>query len=276
MKLEKIITQANANVCLEFRAMERSLRATGCTLPLLVLPYDDKTFDLPENASWWSDPAIAAWLKERRTHPGYMKYHCLTSANYQFVDTDVVFLRNPEEALGGVEGFVACCGHWRDPAHAITGHSKEILSALSTNWQRKIFNAGQFACDRALYSFEKLRETAEDRAYRQTALDVPFHEQAGLNLLVGLSQAPFTNLTLPPQELESSWAGDYPADFEKFWTDAKRKPYLIHWAGGIAKRNYPINELFLSFLSVDERAEWRGKRNRAEKHAWLSRKLFSR
>jgi hypothetical protein len=47
MKIEKIITLANNKVRLRFLAMERSLRATGCQLPLLVIPYDDKLFELP-------------------------------------------------------------------------------------------------------------------------------------------------------------------------------------------------------------------------------------
>ena len=33
--------------------MERSLRAVGCDLPLLVIPYDEDLFELPPNAEWW-------------------------------------------------------------------------------------------------------------------------------------------------------------------------------------------------------------------------------
>jgi hypothetical protein len=38
MKIDKIISMANQKVRLRFLAMERSLRATGCQLPLWVIP----------------------------------------------------------------------------------------------------------------------------------------------------------------------------------------------------------------------------------------------
>jgi len=72
MKLEKIITLANEPVRLRFLAMERSLRATGCDLPLLVIPYDDRRFELPPNAQWW-ETDLGRWLKQERTHPTMAK-----------------------------------------------------------------------------------------------------------------------------------------------------------------------------------------------------------
>lgn len=44
MKIDKIITMANKTVRLQFLAMERSLRSTGCTLPIWVIPFDNNTF----------------------------------------------------------------------------------------------------------------------------------------------------------------------------------------------------------------------------------------
>jgi hypothetical protein len=41
MKIDKIISMANQKVRLRFLALERSLRASGCQLPILVIPYDD-------------------------------------------------------------------------------------------------------------------------------------------------------------------------------------------------------------------------------------------
>lgn len=50
MKLESIITLASTEVRLRFIAMERSLRATGCDLPLRVIPYNANASKLPLNA----------------------------------------------------------------------------------------------------------------------------------------------------------------------------------------------------------------------------------
>ena len=129
MKLDFIVTLANRNAEVTFRAMERSLRETGCELPIKVIPYNDDTFDLPEGSEWWEDKEFIQWSDTNCKHPMMRKYQCLTSANYQFVDTDVIFLRNPEAALGEHEGFIASCGHWHDQEHTFTPQSRAILKA---------------------------------------------------------------------------------------------------------------------------------------------------
>jgi hypothetical protein len=257
MKLERIITLANAAVRLRFAAMERSLRATGCGLPLAVIPYDEQRFDLPASAAWWELPDVLAWLSSGKTHPMTRKYQCLTIANYQYVDSDVIFLRNPEEVLAPHAGFVTSCCHWRDPAHTTTEESERILSAKSTTWRKTTFNSGQFACDRALYTLESLKNTAEK--FADTCLRLPYHEQPGMNLLVHEAGVKITNLTLPPQEMESTWAGDYEGRYEEFWRDARRKPYLIHWAGTATKPGRPIDQLIYKFLTAAENQEWKAQ-----------------
>jgi hypothetical protein len=254
MKLEKIITLANGAARLRFAAMERSLRATGCGLPLAVIPYDEQRFDLPANAAWWELPEVMGWLATERTRPVMRKYQCLLAANYQFVDADVIFLRNPEEVLAAHAGFVTSCCHWRDPAHTTTEESEKILSAKSTTWRKTTFNTGQFACDRALYTFEGLKRTAAK--FEATCLRQPYHEQPGLNLLVHEAGVEITNLTLPPHGMESTWAGDYAGGYEEYWSDAQRKPYLIHWAGTAMDAGRPIDKLFYNYLTAAEKAEW--------------------
>jgi hypothetical protein len=256
MKLEKIITLANRAVRLRFLAMERSLRATGCRLPLWVIPYDDHRFDLPEHSTWWEIPDLISWLLQEQAQPKMRKYQCLLVGNYHFVDTDVIFLRNPEEVLAPHSGFVASCGHWHNPGHTYTTESSRISSARTTTWQKDTFNSGQFACDQPLYAFDKLAATAARPEFIRTCLRFPFHEQPGLNLLVLHSGVGITNLTLPPFCMESTWAGDYPAEYVKYWQEPKRQPHLIHWAGLPMDVPRPINQLFYSFLTPAEKADW--------------------
>src|SRR6478609_7478064 len=104
MQLEKIISLANENTRLRFLAMERSLRATGCTLPLWVIPYDDNRFELPPNAIWWQIDNIITWLEGKMASKPKRKYQCMLEGNYQFVDADVIFLKNPETALANLSG----------------------------------------------------------------------------------------------------------------------------------------------------------------------------
>jgi hypothetical protein len=258
MQLDKIITLANRPVRLRFLAMERSLRAVGCDLPLLVIPYDGNRFDLPPNATWWEMPGLLAWLKQERAHPTMAKYQCLTVPNYQFVDADVVLLRDPAAVLRAETAFVTSCGHWRDPDQTITPESKQLLRARSTCWPRVIFNTGQYACEPALFTEEQLRAACLDPRNVATCLRQPHHEQPGINLLVHHSGVAVHNLTLPPTNMESTWAGDYPDEnFTATWQDEARKPYLIHWAGCDMNTGRPIDRLFTDYLTQSEQAEWR-------------------
>lgn len=256
MKLDYIVTLANRTVRLRFLAMERSLRAVGCDLPLKVIPYDDARFELPARAEWWELPEITGWLARERAHPMMRKYQCLTLAGYQFVDADVCFLRDPSRVLEPLDGVVTSCGHWHNPAEATTAESRDWLAARSTTWQKTVFNTGQFACDRSLYDISTLRVRAESADFVATCLRLPYHEQPGLNLLVNAADVPVHNLTLPPWNLQSTWAGDYPAEYARYWVTEAEKPYLIHWAGVPMHIDRPINALFLDHLTTSEKAEW--------------------
>jgi hypothetical protein len=256
MKIDKIISMANQNVKLRFLAMERSLRDTGCDLPLLVIPYDDNLFDLPKGSTWWEIPEIIHWLDREKSHPVMRKYQCLTINNYQFVDSDVCFLRNPQDVLEPFSGFITSCGHWHNPEQTYTEESLHLMLTKTTAWQSKVFNTGQFACNQEIYNTQSLITTAMQPEFVDTCVKFPHHEQPGLNMLVFSSGVKITNLTLPPVYMESTWAGDYPDKYEHYWTDSDRKPYLIHWAGTRMDIPRPMNQIFYNYLTASEKAEW--------------------
>ncbi len=256
MHLEKIVTLANEKVRLRFLAMERSLRAVGCDLPVWVIPYDDSLFELPKGAEWWEIPEMTGWLRDWKTHPTMRKYQCLTISGYQFVDADVVFLRDPAKVLQEAEGFVTSCGHWHDPMETVTPESMTFLKKKSTTWQKGVFNTGQWACDRQLFSFGGLKERAEESGFKSSCLLFPFHEQPGVNMLVNSADVPISNLTLPPYNMQSTWAGDYSGPYRSYWRTERETPYLIHWAGVPMEVLRDINELFYKYLTPAERLEW--------------------
>jgi hypothetical protein len=257
MNLEKIVTMANSTVRLQFLAMERSLRSVGCQLPLLVIPFDDKRFDLPPNATWWEIPEISRWLQEVKAHPLMRKYQCFTIANYHFTDTDIIFLRNPEEVLADESGFITSCSCWRSQLTTYTESSLKVLKSKSSLWQKNVFNSGQFACNKILYDIPTLKAICEDVNNIEACLKYERHEQPGVNLLVNLADIEIHNLSLHPTYMESTWAGDYLDEtYTRFWNDEKRKPYLIHWAGMYLNIYRPIDELFLNFLTPEEKEEW--------------------
>lgn len=257
MKLTKIISLSNNKTRLRLFAMIRSLRNVGCNLPVWVIPYDNDRFDLPTNCTWWEETKLTAWLNGHNARKVMRKYQCLLEENYQFVDSDVIFLRNPEEVLQPHNGFITSCCHWHNTGHTTSPELLNFFDATTTVWQQKVFNSGQYACDKILYDFDELKKVAEQPAYKPTCIDFKFHEQPGLNLLVNCTHVPVSNLTLQPYCMESTWAGDYnDENYERFWIDENRKPYLLHWAGCQMNINRPVDKLFLEYLTVDERNEW--------------------
>jgi hypothetical protein len=260
MQLEHLITLANRKTCLFFYAMERSLRATGCSLPIRVIPYDDERFDLPKGSSWLESEDFFTWLNQHNTPPMMRKYRCLFEQNFQYVDSDVIFLQNPFQVLQEHSGFITSCGHWHNPQEACTPATASYFGALSTNWQRCVFNSGQFACDTALYTPESLKEICKRPLFADTCLRFPFHDQPGINLLVYAHGVPITNLTLPPFNMPSTWAGDYldARHYQDLWHNANhptlQRPYLMHWAGRKPDGSKRVDQLFFDHLSTGEKA----------------------
>ncbi|MEX6689940.1 hypothetical protein QTN47_20700 [Danxiaibacter flavus] len=257
MQLSKIITLANRKTRLSFLAMERSLRASGCNLPLWVIPYDDNTFELPENSKWWQIPIVISWTIQNNIWPALRKIQCLTTENYQFVDSDVIFFKNPEQVLRDYTGFVTSCTHWNNPGHTYTTETLRYLRSKTSTWPRMVFNSGQWACDRKLYDSESMIYFCEhfytDTLFTKTQI---YKDQAAINLLVNYCDVPITNLTLPPTNMESTWAGDYQT--EEFFSlfEKKDKPYLIHWAGTPVQNQCFINQFIYKNLTAGEQAEF--------------------
>lgn len=257
MHLEKIISLANQNSELRFLAMVRSLRATGCTLPVWVIPYDDKKFNLPENCIWWELTGITDWIKLNKLWPAFKKIQCLTEQNYQFVDSDVIFLKNPEQVLTQFTGFVTCCTHWNNPDHTVTKETLAFFKEKTTIWQKFVFNSGQWACDEKLFEELELISFCEKHFINTLfTKNYLYKDQAGINILVNIKASKITNITLPPYNVESSWAGDYINNYEQYWLDENTKPYLLHWAGCKIYTSRSVDFLFTKYLSAREKSMW--------------------
>ena len=276
MVLDKIITIANRNSQLQFFAMVRSLRAVGCNLPVWVIPYDDQMFELPENCIWWNIELITTWIDKNKLWPAFKKIQCLTVKNYQFVDSDIIFLKNPERVLEKHNEFITSCLHWNNPKHTTTDETIVEYKNQTTTWHKLVFNSGQWACDKVLYPDEKSLIAYCENNFKETLFTNNFiyKDQAGINILVLMSKANITNITLPPFNMESTWAGDYKADdFEKYWIEYDKKPYLIHWAGCNMGVPLAVNKLFYQYLTSNEKKEWdeKVKKQKKSKRGFLQK-----
>lgn len=253
---------ASEEVRLDFLAMERSLRATGCDVPVYVIPFSDHRFELPENSTWWEEPI--AWTRrvagDRIRHPLQYRFYLLGIGGYQVADTDLIFLRNPSDVLRDHEGLIVACHQWHLADKAAPPDTLDLLRQQSSTWQSRLFNAGQFACGDPLYDLDELSELLIAPPFVDHAFigESPW-DQAGFNVLVAHRKPPMVNLCLPPHRMESTWAADYPGDYEKFWSEEHCKPYVIHWAGACLDQQFPINELFFQFLSESELREWKAR-----------------
>ena len=257
--------------------MERSLRATGCDLPLKVIPFDDQLFDLPKNSEWLRYGGALSTLKEIGTHPCHQRYAVMTESGYQYADTDIVFLRNPSDVLADHNGFVATCTQWKLPHYAVYPASESYLRSQSSTWPLRIFNSGQFASEHALYSPQALMDSLSQPEFQSTFFpaQAPW-DQPGFNLLVHQSSTHVTNVTLPPHNHPSTWAGDYSDDYKQVWENEGQAPFLVHWAGQVLDQKRPINELFFEFLTRDELAAWKKKQElRLKKRTAAYRKSLS-
>ena len=257
MELKSIITMANRKVLTQFNLMERSLRSTGCKLPLGVIPYNNQLFELPDNAYWMHNTELFQWLERSNAYSMCRKYACLLEENYLHVDTDIMFLRDPSIPLEKSDGFISFCGHWNNPNQTVSPDSLNYHKMRSTTWQKSCFNAGQFACDQKVFSHlnDMISFTETHPAKAPLLYDTKkWKDQNGLNLIINLRGVPVTNLTLPPHCLESSWAGDYEAPgFEyRYWSQTERMPFLIHWAGCSFGDDLAINDLAKAHLSKTE------------------------
>jgi len=275
MKLEKIISFANKTSELRFLVMVRSLRDTGCNLPVWVIPYDNNKFDLPDNCIWWEIKEVITLLEDNNIHCMKRKFQCFFTSNYQYVDADIIFLTNPEHALANLTGFITSCCHWNNPYYTYIQSTFELFRNKSTTWQKSIFNSGQFACDIELYDLNTLDEVIKNPLHHEALSE---HDQISINLFVFLSGVKITNTTLPPYNIESTWAGDYLYDnYSDYWINKDKKPYIIHWAGCKMDIGRPIDQLFLNYLTDVERQEWEKKLIEARKQKVQNRfhRMFS-
>ena len=99
-----------------------------------------------------------------------------------------------------------------------------------------------------------------------------YKDQPAINLLVNMTNVSIQNLTLPPYNMQSTWAGDYTGEYERYWKNETEKPYLIHWAGCSMNDSKPINQLFTRFLSEEEKETWK---KQAKKGGIAGQNLFS-
>jgi len=258
MVIEQILSLANNAVRWQFTAMERSLRAAGCDLPLQVIPYDENLFALPKNASWLDDTAIFSAVRDAQAVKLCRKYAALVQRRCAFFDSDIIHLRDPRAALEPLPNkvFIVADTEWNKARWTFTPETREIFLAESTLWALWNFNSGFFAYEDApvnvadVTAFLSSPIGAIARGASPTS-----SEQEGANFLIHQSRVEVVNLCLPPHRMESTMACDYPDHFADLLSLPNR-PFFMHFASNVLASEARIVKLFSEFLTREESAEY--------------------
>lgn len=273
MKIERIIAFANAKVRLEFLAMERSLRATGCDLPLLVIPFDDNLFELPQNAEWSRHDELFGFLKEKSAVPQCRKLTAFLNNNCAFFDSDIIHLKNPVEWLKPLpeNAFVVADTEWEKAQWTFTKETRDEYQSNSTIWLLDNFNSGFFAFSSVSVTLDMIKTQLSDPKHWKLLVGraPTTGEQAAANYLISLSGIEVVNLCLPPHRMESTMACDYPPDCDPL-LKKPNAPAFVHYAGPGRNYDAPIARLIFDYLTKAEAAElWKEfelRKERARRH----------
>jgi hypothetical protein len=251
---------ANAKVRLDFLAMYRSLRATGCDLPVRVIPYDDSRFDLPMGAEWLEDREFFAFLKEHKAVNMCRKILALTQRNSAYFDSDIVHIRSFSSDLEAFpEGcLIAADPEWSIKAWTFSEETKRVYESGSSTWVLDNFNAGFFALGSQGIEKDYIKSLFKDQMFSRLCQGggPTSSDQEAINYLTFMTDLKVVNLCLPPYRMESTFCWDYPQKYEALLSK-KEAPFFIHFVSKAIEQDHFMKPLFFEHLTTAEKQEWK-------------------
>ena len=236
-----------------------TIRQSGCTLPIALIPYDDdlpthpgllaETTLLPVESFPAEGQALVATLSQMwpRTSVGLFRRFLAWYGPYDefiYTDNDIVALGNWAPYFEQLEGF--------DLVHAdqeyLTGGKYNypdpvaLERELGSGALNAMLTAGHFAArrkDEITAVFEKT--IAWIRQHPKLANE---HDQAFLHLALLLGPLRKQNLCQPPHHWPSTWAGDYRNALAVVQAaQGPRRLLHLHYSGGVSG-GYAASEEF--------------------------------
>ena len=247
-----------------------SIRRCGCSLPIHVIPFDERPAILDRQ---WEDvvslsladfPAQGiAFFNELKTrhrgcNPGLLRRFLAWFGEFDdflYSDNDVVALMNWEDLFPWLEGrdlVHADCEfttagkfNLRDPRkfEELMGHGS--LEAAMTS--------GHFLCRRSpRHPADLLQGLSWMESHRDLLI---WQDQVLLHVTLLVAHWQVLNLCKLPHNWASSWAGDYRDVLELVRTiQVDHKPIShMHYSGGLGSGTRPIDELLWSNLPLKQR-----------------------
>jgi len=265
-----------------FIACSESIRAHGCTLPICIIPFDEKIFEIQKlapkyGAEIWQDSKLAE-LDGIGTQffPGsygrirmFRKLACFWGPfeYFMYSDLDLIALMNWDEILLAFPDSNLDFVYFGKSSGNVflTAYSNDILYKESHQ-----FNSGAFVSSRGLFSLKEFHSFANSVAPRATELFCRSADQPFLNYCIDHSDVSVGSISeLIPNVYDWNWARSsylgrndiYKVADRTGSFNGRRFPF-IHWAGFKQHSSMPNYELFLKYRlrnsSVGERLryEW--------------------
>ena len=248
-----------------------SVRAKGCTLPICIIPYDERiertrAFAKRVGSEILNPDAFAEWdalareFVQGSTRNMFRKFACFGGVfeNFMYADVDIVALMNWDEILQsyiGHENEFWYFGLSRDEVYK----PGAFLNELRARGRGNCFNAGGFVASRDVLSSERVHALAREARGHIADLIPENGDQSFLNYCIDHIDNPVRpTADVIPNLYDWNWAASEYLGRKDFFTIAdeagvfggKRFPF-VHWAGFSLRSYMPQRELFVKYRLRD-------------------------
>lgn len=248
-----------------------SIRQSGCSLPIRVIPYGGEPLrlriplegvqllsisDFPREALQFLEE-----LEKRipQCSPGLLRRFLAWFGEFEeflYSDNDVVALMNWEELFRFLDDYEIVHADQEYLTGGIFNASQPELfeELLGPGALEKAMTAGHFLCRR---SSRHMIDLLGALAWMEAHPEIPkWHDQTLLHVTLARANWRVLNLCKPPYNWASSWAGDYKNVLDLLQTvQAAHRPIShLHYSGGVATGAKPIEELLFSRFTASERS----------------------
>ena len=278
VRVDKIITLADKSAELQIRVFVRSLRNVGCELPVWVIPFWERDFELPSTCRWIEDSKVLRFLRQNAAAPAlqqvfrsFAKQLRLLRHRYHFAFENRANGLRPRHRTP----LRVADTEWAKNRPTSYPESRRFLVTLSPRWPLFTFNSGFFAFEEPLYEVPELMTDIQSPELKEEPSDrkVSPVDQPAINWLVLRKQRNIFNFNLPPQSMESTMAVDYDESSGlAAVVSGISAPAFLHYAGPLFEQGHFLTQLFTSYLTVAERREWDANiKRKRDALRWLER-----
>jgi hypothetical protein len=272
-QMRGIYLVANAQSELLAENLVFSIRRSGCTLPIRLIPYGGPEVsnrnllgqvEIVEPSAF--GPAASAFVNEVMTvvrcPEGYIRRFLPWFGDWDeflYSDNDIVALMNWERMFSFLpENDIVHADLEYSTGGRYTHHKpRQVEANFGPTAMQSLFTAGHFVARRRSVLVEDMREALN--WFRHNPGVPMLHDMALLHIASLIGRWHILNLCRSPYNWISSWAGDYknPLDLMlqiQTGAPASRCISHLHYSGLPRYRDEPIGELLNASLSPRERA----------------------